>query len=352
MTKGNCELRWQQYYRFTYRPRDGSINIQDKYDTYSWRAENWSYVLDQMAQLEIVPMTAFREVNREMRSMQYVVKDAKAGDLNLRSQYKQMYPRGFERLFFLDFILKNKDRHADNYLMLPGRQVAIDNGMSDGGMPNNYDRRDGGIDYNHFERSLTPEIAKILKPYLANLNAIPEEEFYRRLGEFATAKAVYNMIERRNRLDAAVNGTSGDIRPKLDCRLITTKGDIYFLFEGLDSAGWLSTPQISGFKPINKERTDITSNGKTLLEFLNGHRLDASLATTFAQEISRARFSHIEGQSNSLLSYGDYVAVWKSLLMQPATKDPVFLKAITEYFREFSPDDEILSNRAFSGIPL
>ncbi len=101
-----------------------------------------AYELDQLLELNIVPITAFRELNGEWGSIQYFLR----GD-HFKNLHQGKYPRrseSFTSLMVLDFLAGNPDRHRNNWLNLEtikrnefDQVVAIDHGLAFRG-------RDGG----------------------------------------------------------------------------------------------------------------------------------------------------------------------------------------------------------------
>jgi len=91
------------------------------------RAEIWAYELDDVLNLDIVPVT----VNRDGMSVQVLVFDVTEGDRDFRGQ---RYTFNRASLYILDFLIRNMDRSPTNWMVRPGGHVvAIDNGISYGG---------------------------------------------------------------------------------------------------------------------------------------------------------------------------------------------------------------------------
>lgn len=87
------------------------------------RSERAAYLIDEMLELDIVPMTVLRDVNGRYGSLQYFVKDAV---MVLKApENKRQKPA---RLMLLDFLIKNIDRGPTNFMYLASmdRHVGID----------------------------------------------------------------------------------------------------------------------------------------------------------------------------------------------------------------------------------
>jgi len=90
-------------------------------------SEAGAYRLDQLLNLNIVPCTVIRKVHffKQEGSFQYFVTDAQlASSLEKEKQIKPV------TMLLLDFLMKNRDRYAGNYMYLKSvnKMVAIDNG--------------------------------------------------------------------------------------------------------------------------------------------------------------------------------------------------------------------------------
>ncbi len=90
-------------------------------------SEAGAYRLDQLLNLNIVPCTVIRKVHffKQEGSFQYFIADAQlASSLEKEKQIKPA------TMLLLDFLMKNRDRYAGNYMYLRSlnKMVAIDNG--------------------------------------------------------------------------------------------------------------------------------------------------------------------------------------------------------------------------------
>ena len=97
-----------------------------------------AYLVDSFLGLDLVPLTIFREIEGVGKvSLQYFFREAKLaqetqGDTANFRYYD--YPETQKKLWLLDFLLDNSDRHDANWMQLlgvkTGRTIAIDNGNS------------------------------------------------------------------------------------------------------------------------------------------------------------------------------------------------------------------------------
>ncbi len=89
-------------------------------------AEVAAYALDQLLELNLVPLTIPYNFNGETGSLQYLIRGARTG------QYRYSYQ--YRRMLFLDYLIGNPDRHMDNWMCASTgfRAIAIDNALSFG----------------------------------------------------------------------------------------------------------------------------------------------------------------------------------------------------------------------------
>lgn len=95
-----------------------------------FKRERAAYLVSKMVGIELVPPTVIRELDGETGSMQQFIEDAESvyetdPDDPLRKEELM-------RLFALDYIIWNTDRHGGNILFNKGKVVAIDNGLAFG----------------------------------------------------------------------------------------------------------------------------------------------------------------------------------------------------------------------------
>ena len=107
----------------------------------NYRAEVFAFEIDQLIGVERVPPTVEKSVAGQIGSLQF---------------FKQSDPSAilsdFERnlMLFFDFLIDNRDRHIDNYIVSKDSKVIlIDNGISASGSKG------------HYPVSLTDEIAEL-----------------------------------------------------------------------------------------------------------------------------------------------------------------------------------------------
>ncbi len=91
------------------------------------RSEASAYIVDQLLELDLVPMTILRQVGAQFGSLQYFVKGAISAE-NLTAQ-ERVKPA---KLLLLDYFIKNIDRSTHNYMYMPSlnKFIAIDNSWS------------------------------------------------------------------------------------------------------------------------------------------------------------------------------------------------------------------------------
>lgn len=94
-------------------------------------AEAWVYNLSEALELNIVSMTILRKDKKGIYSVQSFIKGTTRGGQDFRST---AYTSEFQELYFLDYLIQNKDRNPNNWrYRLDGRIIAIDHSLSYGG---------------------------------------------------------------------------------------------------------------------------------------------------------------------------------------------------------------------------
>ena len=106
-------------------PCDVKVVFKEKssHPSSNFRSEVASYLIDNFYHFNMVPMTVFKEVKGKKGSLQYFV-DSTTSVLDI-THYKKS-----TKLHIFDYILANKDRNSNNVLLLNGKEVAIDHGLS------------------------------------------------------------------------------------------------------------------------------------------------------------------------------------------------------------------------------
>lgn len=89
----------------------------------SHTSEAGAYRFDELFGLHLVPMTVIRKIDGKIGSLQYFINNASSAGKLLNYQKSA-------RLNIFDYLIKNRDRHEDNILIIQGREVAIDHGLS------------------------------------------------------------------------------------------------------------------------------------------------------------------------------------------------------------------------------
>ena len=103
------------------------IQINKKYAwAHNVPAEIDAYLIDQILDLNIVPMTVERTIDGMKGSLQvFVVKDQ-----NKDPNFVDHSHPDFKKMKLLDYLIRNGDRHSNNFLILPDKIAAIDHGQS------------------------------------------------------------------------------------------------------------------------------------------------------------------------------------------------------------------------------
>ena len=101
----------------------GIYKKQSIHPSSRYQSEVAAYILDDLLNFDLVPMTVYRELQGFKGSLQYFIKGAKP--LRLSEKYKKSH-----KLILFDYIIQNKDRNVGNILMLGEREVAIDHGLT------------------------------------------------------------------------------------------------------------------------------------------------------------------------------------------------------------------------------
>jgi uncharacterized repeat protein (TIGR03843 family) len=140
-----------------FKPKDGESIIREKTEmgTY-YKRERAAYLVDSVLGFEMIPPTVIRKVNGKIGSCQQFVEggktmneeitenlwdrfgNAQMEDIpaeereSLKAEPYARYAEDFKRLYVLDYILWNSDRHEGNFLLKDGRLVPIDHGLTFG----------------------------------------------------------------------------------------------------------------------------------------------------------------------------------------------------------------------------
>ena len=105
--------------------QDGTVGVWKPHEEVwhsNYRAEVLAYEIDRRLEIGIVPPTVERVYNGKKGSVQLFV-ESKRGAKPLESERDKQY--------FLDYIIDNRDRHKDNFLVTEdGKIVSIDNAIS------------------------------------------------------------------------------------------------------------------------------------------------------------------------------------------------------------------------------
>ncbi len=94
--------------------------------THHFYEEVAAYRLDNLLQLGLVPMTLARVINGRSGTVQYFVPDMVPGSV------AHVGSKNFRRMIIFDFLIRNRDRHLNNFLFWSdqNRIIAIDHGLA------------------------------------------------------------------------------------------------------------------------------------------------------------------------------------------------------------------------------
>jgi len=116
-----------------FKPREGERVVRDEVEagTY-YKRERAAYLMDRFLGFGMVPPTVIRQIKGKVGSFQEFIPEALNGHMITALEYKKMEQTEFRRLWILDYILWNSDRHRGNFLYKDGKIYAIDNGLTFG----------------------------------------------------------------------------------------------------------------------------------------------------------------------------------------------------------------------------
>jgi hypothetical protein len=155
-------------------------------------SEVTTYLIDRMLGLDIVPITVFRKHGEEIGSLQlFVESDGRAYRGRAFKKAKD-FPEGESlKIDFLDYLIRNTDRHIENALFNKTRNklIAIDHGYSLGN-PNRAYGKPPAIPLSLFQ---TKEGAEIF----ARLKALNNTELHRKFDPLIGESAARGFISRK-----------------------------------------------------------------------------------------------------------------------------------------------------------
>ena len=88
--------------------------------------ERAAYLIDRFLGLDMVPPTVIRQLRNRTGSMQKFIPDAKTGGEVGKKELLEKYRDDLMKMWILDLIIDNHDRHPANFLVKDGRIYAID----------------------------------------------------------------------------------------------------------------------------------------------------------------------------------------------------------------------------------
>lgn len=103
---------------------------QGIFKEYGYQNERAAYIIDRFLGFDLVPPIVVRTVDSRKGSLQKFVPDAKiASELDYRELYGK-YRDQLKKMWIFDVIIRNSDRHVDNFLVKGDRIYAIDHELS------------------------------------------------------------------------------------------------------------------------------------------------------------------------------------------------------------------------------
>lgn len=109
------------------------------FKTEEWERERAAYLIDRFLGLDIVPPTIVKQIGDKIGSLQRFIPDTKMAYEfeNLIKVFKDIRINMI-KMWLLDVIIDNRDRHGGNFLIKDSKVFAIDNGYSLNFSPGEY----------------------------------------------------------------------------------------------------------------------------------------------------------------------------------------------------------------------
>src|SRR3989304_10417848 len=131
----------------------------------NYKKERAAYLADRFLGFGLVPPTVIREIEGEIGSVQEFVPDAKTAAETLEHE-KQAVASEMFKVWILDYLIFNTDRHGYNWLIRNQKIHAIDNGMSFGVRPGSEDEPFDHY-FAHFNAPFPQEMKDMFEKFLS-----------------------------------------------------------------------------------------------------------------------------------------------------------------------------------------
>jgi len=130
-----------------------------------FKRERAAYLVDRFIGFGLIPPTVIREIEGQIGSVQEFVPDAKTAAETLEHE-KQAVASEMFKVWILDYLLYNTDRHGYNWLIRNQKIHAIDNGMSFGVRPGSEDEPFDHY-FAHFNAPFPQEMKDMFEKFLS-----------------------------------------------------------------------------------------------------------------------------------------------------------------------------------------